>query len=188
MGRVIKNAVNTARDMIKRKINKNSIVIDATVGNGHDSKFLCSFLGENGKFYGFDIQKSAIDRTEERLDEKNYKCTINLFLDSHTEFKKHIQEEVDMIIYNLGYLPKGDKSITTLHDTSLLSVKEGMDILKKEGMIILTIYPGHDEGMKEFEIISSFLKGVNQKKFEVMKIEFFNQKNNPPLLFMIEKK
>jgi hypothetical protein len=188
MSRIIINALSSSKEFIDKKIKHNSIVIDATVGNGYDTCYLRSKLGDDGFLYGFDIQKDAIDNTRRRLLENNLFFNVELILDSHTEFKKYISKSVDIIVYNLGYLPKGNKSITTLHRTSLISVKEGMSLLNKEGIILLTVYPGHDEGEKEYNEISLFLKTVNQKEFEIMKIDFYNQVNNSPILFVIERK
>lgn len=35
--------------------------------------------------------------------------------------------------------------------------------------------------------IDKLLKNLDQKKFNVLKYEFINQKNSPPLLYIIEK-
>ena len=34
--------------------------VDATLGNGHDTCFLAKIVGDNGKVFGFDIQKRQL--------------------------------------------------------------------------------------------------------------------------------
>ena len=53
-----------AKTLIKQHIQEDSIVIDATCGNGHDTLFLAEQV-PNGKVFGFDIQK-AIEHTKEK--------------------------------------------------------------------------------------------------------------------------
>ncbi|SUM33655.1 SAM-dependent methyltransferase, MraW methylase family [Staphylococcus gallinarum] len=45
-----------AKSLITSHVNSESIVIDATCGNGHDTLFLAEQVPD-GKVYGFDIQK-----------------------------------------------------------------------------------------------------------------------------------
>ena len=45
---------------IESAINEGDIVIDATMGNGYDTKYLAEKVGENGYVYSFDIQEEAI--------------------------------------------------------------------------------------------------------------------------------
>jgi len=188
MSQLISNAVNFVKETIKKTLKEDSIVIDATMGNGHDTLFLRKQLNDDGFIYGFDIQKAAIERTKDRLVQNNCYDHVKLIHDSHENFKKYIEAPVDLILYNLGYLPKGDKSITTESDQTLKSVKEGMGLLRSGGVIIITVYPGHLPGALELEVLSDYLKTINQKKYAVMKVDFFNYKNKPPVVFMIERR
>lgn len=162
------------------KIANNKIVIDATLGNGHDTDFL------KDKFeivYSFDIQEIAINNYKE----KNIQ-NVNIILDSHENFKKYINEEVDCIVYNLGYLPGTNKHITTKTDSTLKSIEEGLELLSKNGMMFIAMYPGHEEGAREKDSILKLAKNLNTKYFGVLYQEFINRPNNPPCLLIIEKK
>lgn len=188
MSRLISNAVNYVKENVRRKINQNSIVIDATLGNGHDTLFLRQQLNNQGFLYGFDIQKQAIEKTRIRLIENDCNSRVQLIHDGHENFDKYIQEPIDIILYNLGYLPKGNKEITTVSHKTLASIKQGMKLLKKGGIIFITVYPGHPAGAVELEELSSYLHGVDQKEYEVMKVDFFNHRNNPPVILIIERR
>lgn len=188
MSQLISNAVNYVKENVEKVIKEDSIVIDATIGNGHDTLFLRKQLSEKGFLYGFDIQQKAIKETKKRLIDNNCYSGVELIKDSHENFNKYIKKPIDLILYNLGYLPKGDKQITTESEKTLKSVKDGMSLLKSGGVIFITVYPGHLPGALELKLLSDYLKSISQKEYAVMKIDFFNYKNKPPVVFTIERR
>ena len=168
-----------SQNIIKDYLENKEVAIDGTLGNGHDT----DFLSENFKrVYAFDIQKEACLNYEK----KNIK-NVKVINDSHHLFKNYIKEEVNCIMYNFGFLPGGDKSITTLHETSLESIKEGLNLLSHEGIITLCIYTGHSEGKKEESFILEYLKKLPKNEYGVMIHSFLNR-DNAPKLVVIEKK
>lgn len=181
------NAIKATRDIINRNISTGDICVDCTVGNGKDTLFLAGIVGTKGKVYGFDIQEIAIDITSKRLDSENLTNNTVLIQDSHEYISKYIKDDVDLFIYNLGYLPKGDKSIKTKGESTVKSLKAAINLLKDNGIILITCYTGHDGGMEEKDAIEDFLEKLEQNKFNVLKYDFINQKNFPPILYCIEK-
>lgn len=189
MDYVIKKLTSFNKTIIDRYIEREPLVaIDCTVGNGSDILYLCKNLTKDAVVTGFDIQKPALDNTEEVLKEKgliNYK----LIHDGHENIDNYFKEEsADIIVYNLGYLPKYDKNITTLVDTTLISIKKALSIIKQRGIISIAAYPGHSEGSKEKEALDQFLSTIDPKIYHVLKCEYINQANTPPLLYYIERK
>ncbi|WP_461207090.1 tRNA 5-(aminomethyl)-2-thiouridylate-methyltransferase MnmM [Clostridium sp. DL1XJH146] len=182
------NAMNIARDYCHRFINEGDIVVDATVGNGNDTALLCKLVGSSGKVYGFDVQEEALRNAEAYLKELNLDNRVRLILDGHENIKEYICEKVDVVIFNLGYLPKGNHEITTKWETTIKAISGSMDLIKKEGKIFIVVYPGHSEGEKEKKEIEEFVKTISQKEYNVAKISFMNQINNPPFLIAIEKR
>lgn len=175
-------------EYLERFIQKESIVIDATLGNGHDTYKIAQKMGSNGIIYGFDIQQNAIDNSRDLLNTlPKPRPQIHLIEDSHAHFTQYIHEPVDFIIYNLGYLPKGDKAITTLAESTLASVKAGLSLLKGHGMMLIAVYHGHDAGKEEKMALETYLMNLNQKQFNVFKQQFINQQNTPPFIYLIEK-
>lgn len=159
------------------------IAVDATVGKGKDSLKLLEAVGDEGFLYGFDLQEEALDAANKLLkDYKNYK----LFLDSHENIDKI--EKFDLVIYNLGYLPGSDKKITTLKDSTIVSLKKATEKISEGGIIIVVSYLGHENSFEERLGVDEFLKNLDQKIFKVEKREFYNQKNNPPIVYLVEKK
>ncbi|MGM0379768.1 MAG: tRNA (mnm(5)s(2)U34)-methyltransferase [Bacillota bacterium] len=187
MNKFLNGATDFIHSLIKEKVKSNFLCIDATLGNGYDTLFLLENLKKDGFVFGFDIQKDAIKNTEKLLNTKG-KSNYKLIKDSHENFKDYIEKKVDLVVYNLGYLPGGDKSITTKSKSTLKSIKVAMDILKRAGKIFITAYPGHSEGKNELDLIKDFFKTVDQRDFNIAKIDFYNQVNKPPVIFIIEKR
>ena len=53
--------------LLEDVINEGDIVIDATMGNGYDTKYLAEKVGENGLVYSFDVQEEAIKSTKKKI-------------------------------------------------------------------------------------------------------------------------
>lgn len=182
------SVLKIVNDFINTSIGLDSIVVDCTLGNGNDSVALLKRIGSSGRLYGFDIQEDAINATrdyiiKENLEDKNYK----LYNSGHENIDKYINENVDFIIYNLGYLPGSDKSVTTTYTTTIESIKKGIKLLKGNGVMMIVVYHGHEEGKKEKIELEDFVNKLNQKEVNALKIEYKNQANNPPFLYIIEK-
>lgn len=147
--------LSLAHALWKGIIAPGDLAIDATAGNGHDSLVLAS-LGAT--LYVLDIQKKALETTEERL--ASYKNVL-YFLQSHATFPP-LPKPPKLIIYNLGYLPGGDKTLTTTLKSTLESLTLATHLLAPQGMITLMCYSGHPEGAKEeaaLLLFTSFLEG-----------------------------
>jgi hypothetical protein len=167
---------------IKEVLTKESYAIDATIGNGHDTLFLC----KNAKYvYGFDIQDQALLNTDTLLKSENI-SNYSLHHQSHSNMQNIVTNKVKVITFNLGYLPGTDKSITTLPMSTITAIKNGLLLLEKNGIISITIYTGHKGGIEESNQILDYTKTLNSKDFSVLKYQFTNKKNAPYIIF-IEK-
>lgn len=166
----------------KRLLNPFDFAIDATCGNGKDALFLASLIPQ-GKLFGIDIQKDAIKTTHDLLTTAS--CKITLFEQSHATFPQEIlPESIQLIVYNLGYLPGGNKQITTTHDHTLQSVTAALPLLKKGGGITITCYPGHSEGKIEEKMLLDWVPSLSPKEWSVCHHQWLNRQNSPSLLFI----
>lgn len=149
-----------ARQFWRRVVSPGDTLIDATAGNGHDTLFLASLLQGHGSVSSYDIQPQALENTRKRLEElpPEYRECISLKLQSHTQFD---EQNVKLIVYNLGYLPGGDKRVTTCRTSTVESIEKGLKILAPGGALSITCYPGHEEGAREQEAILSFLGALS---------------------------
>ncbi|GGI40485.1 class I SAM-dependent methyltransferase [Mammaliicoccus stepanovicii] len=176
-----------ARKLIQSHIDEHSIVVDATCGNGNDTLFLANQV-RNGQVYAFDIQAEAILNTKVKTQEFN---NIHYFQLGHEHAASIINNDhpfIDATIFNLGYLPKGDKQITTNSHTTIEAIQTLFNITKKDGIIVLVVYPGHPEGQIESNEVNEFVKSIDQQDAHVLHYQFINQKNNPPYIIAIEKR
>ncbi|MDQ7094783.1 class I SAM-dependent methyltransferase [Desulfosporosinus sp. PR] len=187
MGNVFTNVVEIAKSICRLKLAPGDWAVDCTMGNGNDTAFLCSLVGEKGKVYAFDIQEDAVLNTCKKLRALNFLERTEIIRDGHQNIDNYLKEKVKLAIFNLGYLPGGNHEITTEKDTTLEAVRKCLGILRPNGIILLVIYPGHANGKAEKEALKSFTSQLNQKTYNVAHICFTNQVNNPPELICIEK-
>lgn len=162
--------------LIEKFHNQDGIAVDMTLGKGNDS----ILLAHNFKrVYAFDIQEVALKISKERTLEFD---NINFIHDSHENIDEYLQEEIDLFIYNLGYLPKYDESISTQEESTINSLKKALSLLKKKGIIIMVIYPGHSSGKKEALGIESFIKTLDEANYLICKYQFTNRKKSPYII------
>ncbi|WP_036729309.1 tRNA (mnm(5)s(2)U34)-methyltransferase [Peptoniphilus mikwangii] len=171
-------------DIIENANIVGKVCLDATCGRGNDSLKLLDKIGIKGFLYACDIQEEAINSTMELLKSKGYE-NFKLFNKSHTEVFDYIKEPISLIIYNLGYLPKSDKKVVTEADSTIFSIERGLNSISKDGIIIVVSYLGHEGSFEERAALEKFLSQLEQKEYMVEKREFFNQQNNPPIVYLI---
>ena len=170
-----------AKTLINNKKGGNDVAVDATCGRGNDTLFLA---GKFNEVYAFDIQEDAIISTKELL--KDYNNT-KIICGSNEFICTYVTKPLDCVMYNLGYLPKGDKNITTNKDSTIKSLQNVIGNLAVEGIITIICYPGHKEGLIESKAVEEYLTSLNQKEYDVIKYDFINQINNPPFLLAVRK-
>lgn len=131
-----------AHEEWKKHLRPGNRAIDATCGNGHDTLILSTL--NLSHLYVFDIQEKPLKK-QKRLGVRE---NISYHLGCHSIFLG-VETSVNLIVYNLGYLPGGNKSLTTQAETTLKSLENGLNLLSSGGLISMTLYPGHSEGARE---------------------------------------
>jgi len=178
-------ATELAHQLIRERVSQGDRTIDATVGNGHDTLFLSKCVGENGSVIGFDIQGAAITRAGELLADFPQ---VELHQMDHSELAKVVREPVKAAMFNLGYLPSGDKSVITQSATTIAALEACRKLLLNGGIITIVIYTGHDGGMIESDAVKTWCSKLKQSECSVAQYQFINQVNHPPHLIVIERK
>ncbi len=176
--------------LLSNKIKNGDVVIDGTMGNGHDTVFLAKLVGKEGKVYAFDIQPTSIECTTKRLMETGLNSLegIQLLQVGHENIETYVKEEVNVAMFNLGYLPGGDHTLITKPNTTITALHSVMKLLKKGGLISIMIYYGHEGGTLEKEAVLTMLENLPSEEFVVIKTEYMNRKNDPPIIIIVEKK
>ncbi len=186
MSNLIKNSSKLAFHIVSKYINADTIAVDATCGNGNDTLALL----EAGckRIYAFDIQSDAIKNTSNLLNKhsSSWKETVTLINECHSSIPYHISK-ANVVIFNLGYLPCGDKSITTLKTSTAEALESCLNILEIGGICCLIMYDGHENGKEEKLELLKLTQKLNSSKFHVGYIQMLNQKKNPPEILLITK-
>lgn len=171
---------------IREQVQPGDFCIDATMGKGNDTLLLSMLSGPSGRVLAFDIQEEALRLTEKRLQEAGAPKNYTLLLDSHERISRYAPPgSVSCIVFNLGYLPGGDHSMATKAKTTILALKDSLPLLKNGGLISLCIYSGGDSGFEEKEAVLSWLSGLDPGKYLVIRSDYYNRPNNPPIPVLI---
>ena len=178
----MKRPLEMAHDFLAEVVTKEDIVVDATMGNGHDTLFLAKIAKQ---VFAFDIQEKALMKTQQRLEQAGLDNAL-LILEGHETLDQFVTE-AKAGIFNLGYLPSADKSLITKPHTTIEALRKLCQLLVKGGRIAIMIYYGHEGGELEKDAVLDFVSQLDQQEFTVAIYRTLNQVNNPPFLVMIEK-
>ncbi len=171
-----------AHNIIGKRVLPTDIAVDATAGNGLDTVFLAARCEH---VYAFDVQQSAISATKSRLQEEGLE-NVTLIKASHAEMGQHLKTAPKVIMFNLGYLPGGDKSLSTRAEETLIAIKEALNMLSVHGLLSITFYTGHPEGKREADRLLPYLSTLSSKTYNVLRYEFIN-KSQAPFVVLVEK-
>lgn len=147
-----KNINEVTHQWMLENLTIDSIVVDATMGNGHDTLFLSN---HSKKVYAFDISTQAYNETQKKVSLKN---NVVLLLDSHEHMDNHIHQSIAGVVFNCGYLPNSDHTSVTTKTTTIRALDKAKDLLENHGWICITVYVGHDGGKQEAKSVLDWLK------------------------------
>ena len=188
MSNLITRTTELAMSVTLTYIKPGDTVVDATCGTGQDTVVLALAVGSEGSVYAFDIQKSAHLLTEARLKSHGI-ANVHLVKQSFVSMSEHIPEKsAAAVVFNLGYLPGGDHSITTTADSTLAGLDVALRTIKPGGVVTVVMYDGHEEGAEEKQAVLEWAETLDQKKYHVAYVSLLNQKNNPPEIQKKKKK
>lgn len=181
------NALTLSHKMMAEFVREGGLCIDATMGRGYDTAYLCGLTGSNGKVLAFDIQQDAVDSTSALLKERGL-SNARLILDSHSNMEQYAEpESVDCVTFNFGWLPKGDHSIFTSAETSIPAIEAAMRLIRPQGLISMCIYYGKDSGFSERDALLSYFPTIDFRQYTVVVNQFVNRPNCPTIFAYIIK-
>lgn len=209
MKNIIQSTTELALHIARPYIREGKAVVDATCGNGHDTVALAKAVfpdygdgaaaSENNqecpttpRLVAFDIQQRAVNATAGLLMEEGFRAqldagSIRLIRDSHENMEDYVNEAC-LIMFNLGYLPGGDKELTTCTESTMKAIRKAAGMLTKGGLLSVAMYSGHPEGAKEKAEVLAFARGLDSKIYHAAYVNMLNQANNPPELLLITRK
>ncbi len=173
---------------ILNHLGEGDIAVDFTMGNGYDTEFLSKTVGPSGHVYAFDIQAQALESTARHLKETGCPENYTLIHDSHHMVKNYVEGPIKAGMFNLGWLPGGDKSITTLRSTTLPAIEAAIDLMDRDAIINVAIYPGHEEGDLEGKMVCDYLASLSRFKVAATRVNILNSPASPYFIVIETKK
>jgi methylase of polypeptide subunit release factors len=176
-----------AQKIASRYLAKEDIAIDATCGNGFDTLFLAEQVGTKGIVYGIDIQERAIEVARQKLEDAGLLAQCRLVANSHSNLISIVDsihmKRVSVVMFNLGYLPFGDKSLVTSPDSTLAALGHSMEYVRPGGLISVLAYPGHAGGREESNVVKDWI----EQRSDALKVERFQdiKNDNSPILWAL---
>lgn len=187
----MKRLTELAHDEVRQVVSAGDVVIDATAGNGYDTCFLAELVGPQGTVHAFDVQQEALTSTAARLKALDL-AWCRLHHASHAEMSEIVPQEahghVAAVMFNLGYLPGGDKQQITTADSTRAALRQAMELLRPGGLISILAYLGHPGGQQEAKAIEQSLVDIDPQRFSV---EFHltpNATPTAPRLYLVRKR
>jgi predicted methyltransferase len=183
--------VKLAHQCVAEHVKSGDFVIDATVGNGHDTAFLLDLVRPDGHVFGFDIQQTAIDQANQRFAGELPSACLTLFRTDHAAMRATIPQpyhgRISVVMFNLGYLPGSDKHVKTQSKSTIAALAAAADLISLGGLITVLAYPGHDGGGDETSDVDQWRLGLDTGQYRTALLE--NNPDNPsaPKLFTVCK-
>ena len=175
------------KHFILTHLKSGDIAVDFTMGNGHDTEFLSKTVGETGHVYAFDVQQMALESTAKNLENAGCPKNYTLILDSHHNVKKYVNTPIKAGMFNLGYLPGSDKTVTTMRETTLPAIEAAIELMDRDAIILIAIYPGHAEGEAEGKMICEYMATLSKYKVTATRINILNSPTSP-FFIIVENK
>lgn len=144
-------------DLLAETLRKGDRAVDATAGNGRDTVHMARLVGPAGRVVAIDRQAIALVRTQRRLADWNLGERARLVRASHHRMARFIPTPVRAAVFNLGYLPGGDRRLITRPDTTLPALDAAARLLEPGGLLTILAYTGHSGGMAEADAIERWI-------------------------------
>ena len=184
---VLRGPVPLAHLFLHKFVRKGDMAVDATCGNGRDTLLLAGLVGAGGHLYGFDIQPQAIIETGRRLAEARLAGRATLLLAGHERLTEYVTGPVQAVLFNLGFLPGGDRSVITIPETTVVALAQSLRLLSPGGVVLVTIYPGHEGGADEQSSVENWAVALDPRAFYCWRIGQTNAKPDAPYLLLVQK-
>lgn len=166
------------------------LTIDATAGNGHDTRYLAEKVGTAGRVIAVDIQAAALATTRRRLEAAGLAKRVELLLGDHAQHLNHLKNTLAgsaaAVLFNLGYLPRGDKSIKTTGAGTELALESAYRLLRPGGLLCVTAYRGHTGGPEEATAVEAWMQAQASMGSSVER-HIPEAKTQPPILWLLMK-
>ncbi len=183
----LRGAVALSHLFLRERVRLGDAVADATCGNGRDTLLLAELVGAAGRVWSFDIQEEALRSTAAALEKQGLRERVELVAAGHERLGEFIRGPLRAAVFNLGYLPGGDKGMVTRPETTRPALDAALDLLAPGGLLLVAVYTGHPGALEEEDAVLSWACGLDPRAFHVWVSRQLNRPLTAPYLVFIEK-
>ena len=98
-----------------------------------------------------------------------------------------MREPVRCIVFNLGWLPGGDKTVTTHWATTRAAIEAALTLLQPMGVLTVCVYPGHAAGDEERRELPALLAALRPQEYNVLHQRFLNAGEAAPECLIVQR-
>lgn len=153
-----------AQEAIAGVLFDGALAVDATMGNGHDTVFMAEHVGPTGQVFAFDIQTAALSNTAQRIEQAGLDRRVELKQAGHEDMIDAVpaswRGRVNAVMFNLGYLPGGDKHRVTVATTTCRALDGAIKLLNPFGRLSILLYRHHEGADEEARAVTQWLAGL----------------------------
>ena len=173
------------------------IVVDATMGAGKDTVFLASLVGATGLVLAVDKQKDAITKTSGLLEVMDLSARAKLVCEDHGRLEEILTANLTpaqlslglaCAVFNLGYLPGGNKKNVTGAETTIAALNTVWPALRPGGLLSVHVYSGHEGSIEEAESVSNWMRVMDWNDAQISACSQFNKRQNVETVYFAVKK
>lgn len=184
-------ATDIAHLFVRQCLRVGDWAIDATMGNGNDTLFLSQLVGATGLVLAFDPQAAAHQATRQLFQaERQSHEHVHLVEAGHESMAEYFAlghgKELRCVMFNLGYLPGGDKHFITKPQTTIQALQVATPRIAAGGILTLVCYPGHDGGAEESAAALDYCRQLPQS-WKVFGYECLNARGRAPYLLIAQR-
>ena len=183
----LRSARFLAHECLRGVVRPGDRAVDATMGNGHDTLLLAELVGDAGHVTAFDVQAAAVAQTRARLQNAGLLGRATLLEAGHEHIAECVREPVMAVVFNLGWLPGGDKSVTTRWDTTKIALEGALSLLLPGGVCVVCVYPGHPEGEREGAALHAFCASLSNRAYCALWQSFVNAGPGAPECVVLQR-
>lgn len=183
----LRGAVPLCHLFLRERVRAGDRVVDATCGNGNDTLLLAKLVGSTGKVWAFDTQEAAIGATQTALAEAGCREWVEVVHGGHERLAEQVTGPVAAVVFNLGYLPGGDKGFVTRPESTRQALEQAASLLMPGGVVLVVVYTGHPGGDEEWDTVRSWAAGLAPREFNVWQARQMNRSEAAPFLVLVEK-
>lgn len=176
-----------AHRLVRERVRAGDVVVDATVGNGHDTVFLAGLVGETGTVIGFDVQEAALAKTRGRVPVA-LRNAVELHGLGHERMTEVVQTPVKAVMCNLGYLPGGDKALITQAETTVSALRQALALLAPGGIVTVVVYTGHEGAREEADAVDEWIERIDRQRHRVVANGRREARKGRPYLVAVERR